>query len=245
MHLVRSGVPAVLALSLGLSLALVPGCAADPDPGDGDDPSGQGGALPGGDDHPGELAVVAEVRRASCDDLSAEYKVVSATRDGVALEAPVCEWHFDDGATSSDCSGVHLFTEAGVRGGSVIVTDPETGLSVSTEALPDRLFDPLDAELSVSAPACGLSIDYAVSIRGGTGTTRAATVVSPGDLVTAHEALAHEGTIEVSEPGTYLVETFVEDETATWLCTAHLTQEVTVVACDEPCDEHGVVHSHE
>ena len=239
MQLVRSGVPAVLALSL----ALVPACAGDPDPGDGGDPSGQGGALPGGDEPTG-LAAVAEVRRASCDDLSAEYKVISAVRGGVEIEAPACEWHFDDGATSTECSGVHLFAEAGVRGGTVIVTDPDSGLSVAVEATPDHLFDPLDAVLTASAPACGLSIDYAVSIRGGTGTTRARTTVSPAELVVDHEALTHEGTIEVGEPGTYLVETFVEDETATWLCAAHLSQEVTVLACDEPCDEHGVVHTH-
>ena len=227
-------------------LSLVPACAADADPG-GLDPSDQDGVLPedGDGDGDGALTALAQVRRAGCDDLSAEYRLISASRDGAAIERPSCAWIFDDGATAEGCSGIHTFGATGILGGTVIVTDPDTGDSVAVDAEPDHMFEPLELEIALEVPPCGLSLGYAVSLTGGQEGGQAITHITPANRVVGHEPVAQAQLVEVTEAGFYVVQASAEADTATFTCAAHAAETVIVLACGEPCPEHGVVHEHE
>lgn len=212
----------------------------------GDDPGGaDAGVSDGGNVTPAdagpllEYSAFAEVLRASCDDLSASYAATLLDGNGDPLTGIVCAWTFSDGGTSDQCQGTHVFAEAGLVGGTVVITHPPTGIVTEVEALQDVLHDPVAIDLDLSAPACGLTIDYAVSVSGGGGVTMVTTVVEPVTDVLGQDIFALEETVAVAAPGTYTVRTEVEDDSAGLLCTYQEAREVTVVACQEDCPEDG------
>lgn len=217
--------------------------SADPVPHEGDHPADAGVDAPSPPDSPA-IRVVATVMRAACDSYEMNYRALAFDAAGAPIADPVCAWTFDDGATSDACNGSHDFGAAGVWGGTVAVTDPATGASTVTEASKDRVFDPVVVDVAVSAPACGLSFDYAISITGGSLGKNVFTTISPAELVVDHDIQAREETVTVLSAGTYTLGIIVEDETATFLCGTNATAQVVVRRC---CPDHGPVdepHEH-
>jgi hypothetical protein len=183
-----------------------------------------------------EFSAFAEVMRASCDDRSATYAAYVLDGNGDPMSGIACAWAFSDGETSDQCHGTHVFTQAGLVGGTVLMAHPLYGLVVEVVATPTQLHDPVAIDLEVSAPGCGLTIDYAVSVSGGSVGKLVRTVVEPVADVLGQDITLLEQTVEVAAPGTYTVRTDVEDETTTFLCTYQAVEEITVVACEDPVD---------
>lgn len=196
------------------------------------------GMADGGDVPPPliEFTAFAEVMRASCDDLSATYEAYLLDGSGDPMSGIACSWTFSDGGTSDQCDGTHVFTQAGLVGGTVLMAHPLYGLIAEVEATPTQLHDPVAIDLEASAPPCGLTIDYTVSVSGGSIGKFVRTVVEPVADVLGQDITLLEQTVEVAAPGTYTVRTDVEDETSLMLCNYQEVAEVTVVACEDPVD---------
>ena len=182
------------------------------------------------------LELSADIDPSGCDTVKF-HEVWDVTRaDGTPL--PVgsyeCRWAFDDGATSDACSGDHAFSSPGLHGAVVRVTELATGATGTAKVAPRPVWDELAIDVVAQAPSCGLAFDYAITKSGGkpsggfnfVSVTRDANVVaelSPDG--------ASDGTIQVSEPGSYVISVYREEETTFTYCTASDSAEVSVSAC--------------
>jgi len=148
------------------------------------------------------------------------------TDDNTAATNIACKWSFDDGTTSADCTGEHLFALAGFHDFTLEVTDLTTGaVDVATQT---RFFHPpLEATLDVSTD--GLTISY----KAGSNTGGEQNVsISPFELVTGEDPMDLEHTVTVAAEGTYTIEFDVEDERGvSEICNARVTKQIEVM-CD-------------
>ena len=146
-----------------------------------------------------------------------------------------CLWTFDDGTTSAECVGEHLFDRAGAHDFVLEVTDPATGATdIATQT---RIFAP-PLELTLDVTGDDLSITYtATSNTGG----EQVVFVSPDEFVIADDPnypRTTSGTVRVTQPGTYTVTYNVEDERGvSEICSGQLVRTITLV-----CDGDGHVH---
>jgi hypothetical protein len=167
----------------------------------------------------------------TCDNTIARFEAEARYVDDNSPAVNIaCNWTFDDGSTSNECAGEHLFDAAGAHDFVVEVTDLDTGASdIATQT---RLFDPpLELTLDVTGDDQSLSIMYAATSN--TGGLQAVTV-TPSELVVADDPnypQATSGTVRVLEHGTYTVTYYVEDERGvSEICSGQLVEQVTL-AC--------------
>ena len=167
----------------------------------------------------------------TCERTVAHYEAfASYTDDNSPATNIACVWTFDDGATSTACTGSHQFAIAGSHDFVLEVTDLDSGATArSTQT---RIFHPPLA-LTLEVSSTDLTISYtAVSNTGG----EQVVFVSPDALVIADDPNYPRttiGTVRVTEAGTYTVTYDVEDERGvSEICSGRLTRTIDV-ACDK------------
>ena len=173
----------------------------------------------------------------SCTDALAKFEAgVRYVDDGSPVGAVACKWTFDDGTTSDQCAGEHIFATSGNHEFLVDVTDTLTG--VTARATQVRYVEaPHVADLVVTAPECGLEFSYKASV---STPSENHIEVLEADKVLALDPFALEGTVRVSEPGTYTVVYTAEDERSSGpICEARVEKQVTVTACHEHTPDCG------
>ena len=164
----------------------------------------------------------------SCTDALARYEASAGYDDGTPASV-TCKWTFDDGNTSDSCAGEHIFEEGGFHDFILDVTDPLTGQTA--RATQRRNVEPPHvANLEVTAPACGLEFSYKASVS--TTSFNHISVVEQ-DKVLPFEHTQLENTVQVTEPGTYTVVYYAEDERSIPICLARVEKKVTVTACHD------------
>ena len=228
-----------LLLSAFVPALLLAGCGDNLHPEDTEDQSSSctGDHCDGGGETPArEIDAAIYIETITCNETIARFE---ADAQYVDDNSPVfgieCLWTFDDGTTSTECAGEHLFDRAGAHDFVLEVTDPATGATdIVTQT---RLFaEPLELTLDVTSD--DLTISYvATSNTGG----EQVVFVSPDELVIADDPdypRATSGTVRVTEAGTYTVTYDVEDERGvSEICSGQIVKTITVV-----CDGHGHVH---
>ena len=173
----------------------------------------------------------------SCTDALAKFEVgVRYADDGSPADSYTCKWTFDDGATSDQCAGEHIFATSGNHEFLVDVTHTVTG--ETARATQVRYIEaPHVATLEVTAPECGLELSYKASVS--TPSENHIDVLE-SDKVIDLAPLALEGTVRVTEPGTYTVVYTAEDERQSGpICEARVEKQVTVTACHDHTPDCG------
>ncbi|MBI4508568.1 MAG: hypothetical protein HY698_02955 [Deltaproteobacteria bacterium] len=98
--------------------------------------------------------------------LDVAYRIDVATgANGQSMEAPGCLWQFDDGSTSTSCSGIHAMSP-GSHVASVTVTDPGFGCSVTVDVDGVEVYPPLSASATLGL-ACAGQFTYDAEATGG------------------------------------------------------------------------------
>jgi hypothetical protein len=167
----------------------------------------------------GSLSAVATLTP-SCDREVA-YSVAATSADGTAIASPQCQWTFSDGSVSSSCSGT-IELAAGMRSGTVIVTDPLTGCVVTATSAEVQVCEPLSVVADLTA-TCQSAFAYAATPGGGCGEGLGYSwefegqgAVVPGDALAA-SGTAAVGVSAVSYTGTVTITDVRSDEL---ICTA-------------------------
>jgi hypothetical protein len=171
----------------------------------------------------------------SCDTAALEYEVFDVRHaDGTPVTGGyTCEAEFDDGGTQTGCVATYAFAEGGQHG--YLVRVRETGTDRSGEVVGQRFVPlPLEVSLNVAAHKCALAFDVTTGVNQGAFTI---TEVRPADQVVGdpffHGQTSH--TFEVTQPGSYEVIAFAEDERSSGpICTQTVRATVEVDDCVEP-----------
>lgn len=201
------------------------------DGGEHDDKGGSDDPVP-----PRAIEAAIFIETITCVDTIARFEADARyTDDGTAATNIACLWSFDDGTTSSECTGEHQFADAGDHDFVLEVTDLATGANdVVTQT---RFFHP-PLEVTLEVTSADLSITY--SARSNTGGEQVVRVL-PEELVIATDPnypRVLDGTVQVREAGTYTVVYDVEDERGvSEICSAQLVEEIDVA-----CEGDGHVH---
>jgi hypothetical protein len=150
-----------------------------------------------------------------------------------------CRWTFDDRETSAACAGVHSFAMAGLHSASVLVRQRSTDAQVILTGT-HTVYDAIQVRVEASAPECGLSFEYTVTKSGGLpGFGWQNGSITPEESVVTPGPYGASGVIEVSAPGTYLLQFTIEQEHQQGpFCLGSGSTEVTVRECPPPpnCD---------
>lgn len=173
----------------------------------------------------------------SCTEALAKFEAdVSYVDDGSPVGAVTCKWTFDDGSTSDQCAGEHIFATSGNHEFLVDITHTVTG--ETARATQVRYVEaPHVADLEVTAPECGLEFSYKASV---STPSENHIAVLEADKVIGLDPFALEGTVRVTEPGTYTVVYTAEDERQTGpICEARVEKQVTVTACHDHTPDCG------
>jgi hypothetical protein len=172
----------------------------------------------------------------TCTETIARFEAGARyTDDGSPVAGFECLWTFDDGTTSSECVGEHLFAAAGTHDFVLQVTDPATGATdIVTQT---RFFHP-PLELSLDVTGDDLSITWNASSNTG---GEQHVFVTPAELIITDDPNYHfntQFTLPVKQAGTYTVTYDVEDERGvSEICSATIVKQITLV-----CDGDGHVH---
>jgi hypothetical protein len=230
-----------LALVLSIPLSFV-ACGDNIDPDEGSSASESGD-----EDHPPDAAPAREIVASllltapSCDAPVADFEIdVLYADDRSLVPNRACTMTFDDGTVYDQCIGSHTFADGGFHDYVLEIRDLDSGAVLREEGR--RYIEyPLLATFEATAPACGLEVSYAGTVNV---SAFSITHISPAENVVG-DAFAHvrTGTFQVTQPGTYNLRFYVEDERSIPICEATIDREVTVTACpDEHPHEPGCGH---
>jgi hypothetical protein len=173
----------------------------------------------------------------SCTDALAKFEAgVSYVDDGSPVGTVACKWTFDDGTTSDECAGEHIFAAAGNHEFVLDVTHTVTGETAHSSQV--RYVEaPHIADLVVTAPECGLEFSYTATV---STPSENHIEILEADKVLDLDPYAVEGTVHVTEPGTYTVVYTAEDERQSGpICEARVERQVTVTACHDHTPDCG------
>lgn len=147
--------------------------------------------------------------------LSAGYTASAIGANGLPVGSPQCAWTFDNGSTSSSCSGSQTLP-AGSHTGTVIVTDPATGCTDTVQTAAVTLYPPLSvsalmtagctSSFSYDATVTGGSnpsgVAYAWSFSGGGTTTPSTSSTKSGSVAVGTGGVSYSGAVTVTDPRT-------------------------------------------
>lgn len=172
----------------------------------------------------------------SCDAAIVAYEALIDP----AVAEPQCRWTFDDGATSDACVGEHELPAGGVHDYTLEVLDLATGAFGSTSGS-FFIYEPLLLDVEIEQPACGLSFSFTAEPNQSAFVTAQ---VSPAEKVVGEPFfLGGDGSVTVTEPGTYTIAFEAEDERTTGpICVERVVRTVEVVACDDHEHDPGCGH---
>ncbi|HEY5928318.1 MAG TPA: PKD domain-containing protein [Kofleriaceae bacterium] len=221
-------------LVLGL---LIVGCGDNLHPDDELAGASQGGEYDD-DDNPAPRAIDADIfiETITCTETIARFEAGARyVDDNSTVFGIECLWRFDDGTTSTECVGEHLFDRSGAHDFVLEVTDPATGATdIATQT---RIFAP-PLELTLDVMSEDLTISYAATSNTG---GEQVVFVSPDEFVIADDPnypRTTNSTVRVTQAGTYTVTYDVEDERGvSEICSGQVVKTITVV-----CDGDGRVH---
>jgi hypothetical protein len=213
---------------------LLAACGDNLDPEQGELSSVQSGAGEEADAEPEpirEIVAELEVTSPQCWDTVAGYAIrATYADDGSPVETLRCNVRLD--GTSSDlCAGEQAVSSPGFHDFVVDVVDVETG---ATAHLEQRGFIEPRMEINFEwvTPACGLFFDFNLSVPQ---STLKQIVVSPADKIVGGDPGPFDqgGRVEVTEPGTYTLSAYIEQERSNGpLCSIAVDRDVQVVACE-------------
>jgi hypothetical protein len=232
--------------SLVLSLSIVTPCffaCGDNLPPDEDSNS----SVQSGDGHHPDAAPARDIissillTQPSCDAAVADFEIeVMYADDRSLVPNRACTISFDDGAVYESCAGSHTFAEGDFHDYVLEVRDLDSGAVERTEGR-RSITPPLLVTFEAQAPACGLEVSYAGTVNvSAFGIVR----ISPSENVVGDAFTnARNGSFQVTQPGTYEVSFYVEDERSIPICEETIVREVTVTACPDDHDhEPGCGH---
>jgi hypothetical protein len=213
-------------------LLLIVGCGDDLQPDE--DPADV--TLQEGD--PAPRAIVADlfIETITCVDTIARFEAGARYVDDNTNVANIaCHWSFDDGTSSTECAGDHLFARSGAHDFVLEVTDRDLG-AVDTATQTRNFQPPLALTLDVTSD--DLTVSYAATSNTG---GEQVVFVSPDEQVIADDPnypRTTRGTVRVTQAGEYTVTYDVEDERGvSEICSGRVVKTITVV-----CDGDGHVH---
>jgi hypothetical protein len=181
---------------------------------------------------PPTFSVGLDVMSPSCELATAGFEVLARHADGTFIKNMRCRVTFDDGAVSELCVGEHTFASPGAHTFMVEVEDLDTGVIARSEQR-RVIAVPLEVDLAVEVPACGLEVPFKVSLSTG---AEVHVFMSPEDKFVEPHLTGPTGTFQALEPGTYTIRVTAEDERATGpICLRDVSQTVVLTACQPDC----------
>jgi hypothetical protein len=183
------------------------------------------------DDTPRAIVANLDIQSPSCDAATASFEAFARhADDSSSVQKLSCRVTFDDGAVSDACVGEHTFASAGAHTFVLEAVDLDTG-AVSRREVARNIAAPLDVDLALDVPACGLDVAFKATLNTG---ALVHVMMSPADKVVVPNVVGTTGSFQALEPGTYTVVLSAEDERATGpICVREVSRTVTLTACCE------------
>jgi hypothetical protein len=131
----------------------------------------------------------------SCDQ-GFNYSASAVDGDGNTITNPVCSWSFDNGASSSSCSGF-IAAAPGTYVGTVTISDPNTpGCEEDATSGSVEVHPPIAVTATVGG-TCSSAISYDATVSGGSGSASFGWTFSGGGTVSPSSSSSKSGTVAV------------------------------------------------
>jgi hypothetical protein len=195
--------------------------------------SGSGGTSPDLKDLAGPAlfnfgGITAQAKLTPTCGLKAGFEASAAGFNGQAVQNPQCMWTFDNGSTSSSCTGFQNLP-SGLHSATVKLTDPASGCSDTVAAASINVFPPLAVsatliggcqssftyDASVTGGSNSSSLGYNWSFSGGSSVSPTASVTKAGKVIVGQGGISYTGNVTVTET-----------RSAGLVCTANASSEV-------------------